>query len=392
MRQVYGVFFGDGIGKGILAVTTIYLISVMDINSYAYFTLIFTSIMMGYQTVSGVVERLYIVEFEEFSPVATEVMLIIGSSLACLFFVYLVVSTDFTAGFLCLLGIGTFVFYQYQRIKLQKKELFSIFIAMDLIKNSIWLFLSIFVIWIKVENLVEWVVISMVLAVVPPIFPSYRREYKEISVGPTGSEWEFGRALAYIRSKKMIVVYAIVAGFLPYLPIVLADLDGENHLIATYGAALRYQAILALAVYAANVVFLPKISKCDGRQAIDMVKRFYTSLPLAILLLFIFCVFSVFSIPYLDGNKYENLQISFLILALCSVFTLISTPMVNILISNQKYTEMLIILVLGVFCILISWPVFILISKPYGILLSNLFGYFVINALFFFHGARVVFR
>lgn len=379
LSKILTVLSGDSIAKVLNIGISLYLIDAMSVEQYSYFALMFTAIMMSYQMTCGVFERLYIADHRDyvkafyfnFLNIAVPVGLISGS--------YILYLLGREAGVLFGLGYVAFILFQSIRICAQKEENFKLFALLDILKSVSWAIITALLVFLgfsEANHFLMALIVSALLASLPIVDRDSRLKR---SSGELRLITGFEESVIYLRKKAHILTYSILAGCMPYVPIIVAGLICADETIAAYGVAIRYQAIFSLIIYAVNAVLLPKFSKLssDPGNVTYITKEFYKKMPLALFFLSVSAVFIVFVMPLLGADKYETAQISFLVLAFSSACSLASTPAAIFLLASKKFREMLYSILYGMVGIFVCVPFLFVLDKEYGVIVSSAIGYAV---------------
>ncbi|MCD5978825.1 hypothetical protein [Pseudomonas quasicaspiana] len=388
------LFVVDGISKAFLAVASLVLIKYLSIPEFAQFSIIFIASMMTYQVIGGIVERLYISDYDSYKATcevsSMPLILIFGAAA----FIYTYNYSDIRAAIFVLILIYLCTQYQLQRIKMQKKERFIIYAIVDLLRNAIWLvLLAINFFFVSDSFFVSREFFALgsyaVLAIIAN-FTLYKLTGNSVAeeIGCAyGVFARFAFSLKYFLSRKNVVFYSVLGGVIPYFPFVVATAMRNESLISTYAAAMRYQAIFSMAIMAVNTVVIARF--CNRKDLIGAeASAFYRVLPFAIgcLMLAIACIWYV--IPYIDGGKYPDLRVVFVILSICPVISLVSTVAVNKLLAFNCYSVMLKSVLFGFLFMLFFTPVVSYFSVGLGPLVSMVIGYAIIAFLMISNARR----
>jgi len=371
-RRIAAVFLGDSFAKMVNIGISLYLISWLSLSEYAYYTIVFTSIMMGYQAACGIIERLYIADHDKYKNHEAASGFIISVPIGFLLLVYVFAVSDLAAGMLFLAGYTGYVCYQILRISAQKKESFKKFIVFELSRTLIWALSTALLVAIGVRPadyyLLALIVAAWIMVVGSRVASSFRyAPAKQISTMRQG--------LIYIRSSSDVVIYSLLTATMPYSAVIFASLFSSNEAVATYGAAMRYQAIFSMIVYSINVVLLPRMAS-DSQHALRvLVSDVYGKLPYLLVAVLIAVGGIWVAMPAVGAQKYPGAQIVFLIFAVCSVCSLLSAPAATYLLALKKYREMRNCIFLGSLGVLVSLPILLSMSKFYGSALASCFGY-----------------
>ncbi|MCQ4271899.1 hypothetical protein NA655_12805 [Pseudomonas kuykendallii] len=374
LKRIVAVFLGDGFSKAINISVSLYLISFLAIDQYAYFTVVFTSIMMGYQVACGLIERLYIADHSNFIVNAQQKRLLIALPIGSVLFVYAVTVLEYKAGFYFLAGYSVFICFQMSRIEAQKNEEFKRFIGMDILKNCIWASLTAVLVLVGAQ-LADYFLIVLIFSTWVIVLCA---NHSPRSVAIKRSESNLGEvagSINYLVMRADIVLYSVLAGCMPYIALVLVSFMGSASNVAVYGVAMRYQALFSMAVYAINVVLLPRMASGGTEEVRYIISAFYKKLPYALLASIIAVAIVWYVMPFLGAEKYSGARLTFLLFAGCSLCSLISAPASTFLLALGQYRSMLKSICLGLLTIIMTLPVMLFFSKLYGVAWACAFGY-----------------
>jgi O-antigen/teichoic acid export membrane protein len=375
LKRIITVFLGDGFSKAINIGVSLYLISFLTVDQYAYFTVVFTSIMMSYQVACGLIERLYITDHSNF-VIARRSRLLIALPIGGIFFVYTVAVLESKAGLVFLAGYSAFICFQILRIVAQKDENFRRFVILDVLKNSIWAALTAALVFLGAQTADYYLMALVFSAWVVVLCVSYMAcsvSRNELS-GMPGRDGIIS-SFSYLMMRADIVFYSILTGCMPYIALVLASFVGAAETVATYGVAMRYQALFSMVVYAINVVLLPRMASGSIEEVKHIIGVFYKKIPYALLASILAIGIVWFAMPLLGAGKYSGGQLAFVLFAGCSMCSLVSAPAATYLLALRQYRNMLKSICLGLLAIVIALPIMLVFSEFYGVVLACAFGY-----------------
>lgn len=387
MPPVFKIFFLDGVSKCVLALTTFAIIRVLAVDQYALFTLVFTSVLMAYQTLCGLIERMYISDSAGYAANGSSAFILAWGSTLLVLGVYL--STRMPSD-LAAVGMLVFIictYYQFQRIKLQRGARFFSFMMIDFGRNIVWLGLLALLAWWHMVSAMALIAAYGISAVVMAAF--YRAETVQ-AAGLDGPVFDWRGGALYLFERRALVGYCALAGLTPYLCLLMISREGSSYLTASYGAALRYQSIFAMAVYALNSVLIVRFT--GGEQEVSaMISAFYKRLPLLLGCLVALTAAVAWLIPLIDQGKYGNAPILFVLLAGCSAASLVASPSVNYLLSRRHYGLMLRSITFGVLVMLGLGSLFNQVNGSYGVMAAVFLGYLMV-AVMNIHSCRRMLR
>lgn len=384
-RDLVKVFIGENLSKVILLIVNVLLISMMTVSEYAKFTLLFSVTMLGSQLACAAIERLYIVDYVEFAPYAKSALF--ASLAICLVGVLIYIYASVTlieSMVVCGAMIATSL-QQFRRIKYQQRQYFGFYAASDLIKSSIWFLgvVSVFYIW---GQLTAIIALSVLIIASSVSLISMPRVPVDDFMAP---KYNCAKVLRVLTNNLDVYVYTLLAAILPYMAVLLANQTENENLIATYGAAMRFQAITASIIQVFNVVFLPKISTAVAiGQGAVFLRSSLKKMPIMSVVLLMVIIFVSYLIPYVDGGKYPDAVFVYIVLSGCSWMSLISVSSINYLLANHAYRLILVAMVSGLMTLVISSSIFEMYSPKFGIAYASLLGYMVVSSFLLFCALR----
>lgn len=336
MRGVLRVAVGDGFSKTLLVGINLYLIRRLEVDQYAHFTLLLNAIFLGYQLACGPLERLYIAEHERYKAHLAPLQWVLSGASALAGMIWLWREIIWMDALLILAGVFLLAAYQVLRIRLQQRLDFTLFSLADILKNGLWLMLLI--LFLSVPLLPSGT--SSLLALLGGTFVAmsvlkFAAASRLPALRHRGPYSEMARVLWGTR---YVIAYSMVGAVVPYLPVIMATAIRNDVIISTYGAAMRYQAILGMAVFAFNTVLLPQMALLgrDDQERGFLMQRLKRAAPWA-LLLFVATVLVIWwVIPHVDRGKYPLLQQIFLILAIPPALSLVGAPYINMLLIDGR--------------------------------------------------------
>lgn len=384
-KQLLKVFFGENLSKGLLLLVSLILINGMSVTAYAQFTKLFTLIMLGSQLACAAVERLYIADHENFRPYAARALW--GCMAVCVVAVLGYLWDEITV-LERMSVVGGLVFlslFQYRRIIYQQSQSFSHYLLADILRNSCWL---VAVVWfyfahLEISALLATLLLSGATVVGLCVMPRVEPSQQHVNDKPS-----FMEVLSVMCKNADVYVYTLVAAVLPYMAVLMASHTSDSTLTATYGAAMRYQAIIATCIQVMNVVYLPKISEYVSRgESEQFLRSSLRAIPVLSVFVILVVIAIVLVIPYIDKGRYPDAPLVFSVLAGCSWMSMLAVSSVNYLLATKVYRPILVAMMLGLFAIVVGNFYLQGVFPVLGVALASLFGYMVIN-LFIIMKAR----
>lgn len=342
MRSVLRIAAGDMVSKALLVGINLYLIRKLAVDEYSHFTVLLNVMFLGYQLACGPLERLYIAEHERYHAHLTTLRWILGGLSAFGAILWLWEDIDLPDALVIFVGVLLLSSYQVIRIGLQQRLEFTMFSVAEVLKNGLWLGLLVLLLGTSLLPAGTVPLLALLAATLLAllVLKVVLRTPHQRAVPPPGPS-SIGRVLWDTR---YVIAYSLVGAVMPYLPVLMAVADGQDTTTATYGAAMRYQAILGMAVFAVNTVLLPQMAALgnDNQQRSSLMKTLKRAAPL-ILLTFAVIVVAIWAcIPYVDQGKYPLLPTTFLILSVTPALSLIGSPYINILLIDGRARAVLV--------------------------------------------------
>ncbi|MGS7251613.1 lipopolysaccharide biosynthesis protein [Pseudomonas anuradhapurensis] len=384
-RDLIKVFIGENLSKAILLAVNLLLISMMSVSEYAQFTLLFSLTMLGTQLACAATERLYIVDHENFAPFARQALF--GSLSLCLVavLVYLhgmvsLLENAIVCGAMLILSLQ-----QFRRITYQQRQYFGFYVVADLLKSTIWL-VSVVTLFYIVGQLTAAVALTLlVFASIAGLLCMPKVPPEDLAI----RQYRLRDLFSAIAGNFEVYSYTLLAAVLPYMAVLLVSQSENDVLVATYGAAMRFQAVTASVIQVLNVVILPKISTAvSSGQGPKFLKSSHKKIPIMSAIIFLVTLIVSLAMPYVDGGKYPDAPHIFIVLSGCSWMSLISVASVNYLLARHAYRQILIAMIAGLLVIVISSIFLQLYFQKYGIAYAALSGYVVIASFIFVAAKR----
>ena len=355
MKPILRIAAGDLVSKALLVAINLYLIRFLAIDQYSHFTVLLNSVFLGYQLACGPLERLYIAEHERYRSHLTSLRLILSgfSSLICILWLWQkIIWTD-----VILIFVGIFLLSAYQvlRIRLQQSLEFTLFSLSEILKNVLWLalltlFLSDSPFAPGISSII-FLLVGTFAAMSLVKVTAYRR------LTPLDRQVTDAKILHVLWNTRYVIAYSLIGSLVPYLPVMVATTSGSDEITATYGAAMRYLAILGMAVFAFNTVLLPQMAALRGgvKERSALMLRLKHFAPWVVLLFGIAVLVTWFLIPYVDHGKYPLLRSIFLILSITPALSLVGAPYINALLLDGQARIVLLCFITGLIVYVIGY-------------------------------------
>ncbi len=349
-KPVVRVAVGDAISKIIIVFITIFLIRRLSISEYSHFTKLFNSIFIGYQLATGPIERLFIAEHDRYKEYLLPFQMLFTSISSILVVMWIWNGASEIDILTVFLGIFILANYQVFRIKLQQNMYFFLFSGTEVVKNILWLIILMGFMKVNLTSPSESAIMALLIAA---LFARMGFTYVSTANSQRKHRLLFHGVATVIYGAKYVILYSVLGAVIPYIPVMLTTINNDDLITATYGAAMRYQAILGMGVYALTTVLLPKMAVCEeNKQNYSQVKRMIVEHASWICITFFLVIGGIYIIiPYIDKGKYDDLQRVFLIFSLYPLFSIVSAPFINLLLikgrSKIVFVSMFIGLLIG---------------------------------------------
>lgn len=331
MKEISLIFIFSSLSKVLVATISLVLIRFVKIEEYSHFILIFTFFTIVFQIISGVIERLYIIEHAAYSKNEFRYNFILITSLLIIPVIYFLVTQNIEDFVLIMFLSATSIFFQIKRIRMQRNERYVDYVKLEIERNFLWVLSSLTIIYFYREGF--YIYILYALGIINIIML-----WSPVKNGGSSKEL-YSASVKYIFSKYYLMSFSVVAGLFPYLVFIFISNTGDQVLIASIGAAMRYQALLSMVVLSMNTVFLPKLNVGNlSREA--LMPMLWKQVRTALFISLIFIVVAYHLIPIVDEGKYPETQLFFILISMTTLVSLISLPIVNSLLADYKYKEL----------------------------------------------------
>jgi O-antigen/teichoic acid export membrane protein len=256
--RILRVAAGDLVSKAFLVGINLYLIRYLAVDQYSHFTVLLNAVFLGYQLACGPLERLYIAEHDQYGKYLASLQWIFSGCSAIAAILWLRREINWIDAFLIAIGVFLLAAYQTLRIRLQQKLDFTMFSIAEILKNGLWfvmlmLFLSVPALPTGTASLLSLLAGTVVAMSVLKVTSASR-------VPPLESRGTSSEIAKVLWDTRYVIAYSLIGAIVPYIPVMMATTIGDKTITATYGAAMRYQAILGMAVFAFNTALLPQMA------------------------------------------------------------------------------------------------------------------------------------
>jgi O-antigen/teichoic acid export membrane protein len=354
MRHFVQVLSFDILAKLALGAVTIALIRFMPVEEYALLTFAVSAAGLAAQIFSAGVNRIYIVGFDRHA-LADRVEALLALQLIGVAAVALL-ATPFASSFkgiyhAAAVLAGAMVISEFSKTYYQRELRFARYSGIEIARTAaqgvaVGALLLAFgdgldavaVVWAQAGALT----LAFCAALCPVLrwrrlanVSSVRALVRDIAAGP------YALLFAY---------FSIVAVF-SQLDVVMVRWLADDQVLASYGAALRYYALLSLALGAVHAVLLPAIQQAHSGQELDRLYAQHFRLVLVFAPLVVLAgVLAGWVMPWVDHGRYPDSVTAFRVLAISAVVSFGFSPHVNLLMKLERFRFLvaLVALALGV--------------------------------------------
>jgi len=304
---------GDLAAKAIMAIATVSIIrwlSPAELADHVYLT---SLVILASTLLSGFFNRHYIIVCSVPATARHYQRWQVTTSTSAYILLWLSLARDrdmaaALSGAACTWAISC---YEFARTHAQKGGAFRRYALADIVRSVLFVSAVLVVLIVKPTNIVAYLIAAQALAYAIAwwLFPSLPP--KEASK----ESLTFTTLIADKHSLHLLVYFALL-GLFGQLPILILERTASPAEFAEYGSAMRYYGLALSIVVAANVILLPKIAVAATFD--ELRDKYLESRPLlfyAMLAIVIIAAVGYLAIPWIDGSKYSDAPILFLILS-----------------------------------------------------------------------------
>lgn len=351
MRPFIQVLAFDVLAKLALAAVTIALIRFMPVGEYALLTLAVSAAGLAAQVISAGINRIYIIGYDRYALAgkleALLAMQVFGVAAVALVAAPLAGAFNglypAATALACAMAISEFSKTYYQRelrfapysgIEVGRTTAQGIAVAGLLFLYGDTLSAKA-VVWAQSAALA----IAFGAALSPVLrwrrladVSSVRELLRDISSGP------------YV----LLFAYFSVIAIFSQVDVMIVRWLGDDQVLASYGAALRYYGLLSLALGAAHAVLLPAIQQARSPREIDRLYAQHFRLVLAFApVVALVGAAAGWVMPWVDQGRYPESVAAFRVLALSAVVSFAFSPHVNMLLKLERFRFLVVLVTLA---------------------------------------------
>ncbi len=347
MREGFtAVLGGDIAAKVFTAGFVVLAIRQLPVATFASYTYLSSLVILAYTIVSGVFNRQFLLlspslcnerRFRNLQIGATA-LVFVGCTLL---FRPSASVLGLLAAFICAMAAAS---YDFHRTATQKRQRFGTYASIEVARTLIMLSLGLLILVVPTVHQVEvlfaaqalsYVLIGFVLRLQP--------RPNEPAAGYAAIIGQFVGAAGL-----WIIAYWLLVAVVGQAPLLLLARLGDAATLAALGSAMRYYGIALSVVVAVNVVVLPHLS--GGDTPAEVFRRMGESARLLLFAMAIVIVGAVMGyalIPFIDGGKYPEAPVLFVLLCLGLFPGIVMAPISSALLRLDRTGDMVLAMTAG---------------------------------------------
>lgn len=341
MRRFAFVLSADIFAKGVLALVTIALIRFLEPGSYAAYTFAIAVATAASQTLAASFNRIYIVGHQKLA-LSDRVESFLGLQLALV-----LCAAGLGAGWSAVFG-GTYwavvflglgmVLSDFAKTFFQQQNRFSRYSGIEVARALLQAVAVATVLILGGEAVrASPVLDAQAIALLIASFAALGTHLQWRRAADPRAFYPLAREIFVGRYGVLVAYFAAVALFSQVDVFMLRWLAPPDSL-ATYGAALRYYALLSLALGAVHAVLLPAIQGANSAEQLAALYRKHARLVLAFVpVVGILALAAQWLLPLIDRGRYPQSVTVFRVLALSSIVSFAFSPHVNLLMKLERF-------------------------------------------------------
>ncbi|HXY22492.1 MAG TPA: polysaccharide biosynthesis C-terminal domain-containing protein [Burkholderiaceae bacterium] len=345
MRRFAFVLSADIFAKGVLAFVTIALIRFLEPGTYAAYTFAIAVATAASQTLAASFNRIYIVGHEKLA-LSERVESFLGLQLALVLCVAVLAAgwSDLFGGtYLAVVFLGlAMVLSDFAKTFFQQQNRFSRYSGIEVARALLQAIAVAAVLTIGGERLrASPVLAAQATALLVASLAGLGTRVRWHRAADPRTYYPLAREILVGRYGVLVAYFGAVALFSQVDVFMLRWLAPTDSL-AAYGAALRYYALLSLALGAVHAVLLPAIQKATSAQELAALYRKHSQLVLAFVPAVGILAFAAqWLLPLVDRGRYPESVTVFRVLALSSIVSFAFSPHVNLLMKLERFDFLL---------------------------------------------------
>ena len=343
MRGFARVLSFDVISKAILAGLGIALIRFVPASEYAAYTLALAMCAFVTGSISGSLNRLYLITSEKGNPRETSAALgvqLLLISLVAILGLPLTVTLGVNYALVVALVVGTCA-TEFAKTCHQRDLAFTHYSLIELTRSALFAAAVGLLIWHHGSDLTA----SSVLAVQVLSLALVASVALKSVLSATSIRFAASKAYAqrFVRFKYLdFFAYFFLIGLFSQADIFMLKALGDDQMLATYGSAFRYYGVLSLALTSAHAVLLPALRHAEDAQALAGLLASHRRLVIGFGILCGAAAWAGFwVIPWVDTGRYPEAPTTFAVLSASAFISFAFSPYVNLLMRRQAFRFLL---------------------------------------------------
>lgn len=328
---------GDVGAKALTAAFVLALVRWLSPQQFAGYVYISAVVILAATLFNGFFNRHYILAGTDASAARAYRLLQVGMSAAVYGAAALLLASDappldLLAGLLCAASAANF---DFRRTHAQKQQQFRRYSTSDVARALLLVLLAVPVVaWPGVHTVAALLAAqALAFALAAQLLPPLPATPDPDPVHPP--VWR----LLTGRGSLALLGYFALVGLFGQLPVLALKQFADAHELATFGAAFRYYGLLLGIVAAANVVILPRIARADDLA--QSLRGVASIVAVALAMLVCAALAGYLLIPWIDGGKYPQAPLLFVLLCLGLLPGIVLAPMTAAFLRMDRHGELL---------------------------------------------------
>ena len=139
-----------------------------------------------------------------------------------------------------------------------------------------------------------------------------------------------------------LFAYFFVLGFFTQADVFMLKILASDDTVAAYGSALRYYAVLSLALGSVHAVLLPMVRHASSRRELEAILDRHGRIALGFAAAVALVGWAAgWAIPWIDAGKYPEAVPTFRILCVSAVISFAFSPHVNLVMRHERFRFLL---------------------------------------------------
>ena len=341
MKHFVQVLSVDALAKVALGVVTIALIRFMPVEEYAALTFAVSAAGLAAQIFSSGFNRIYIVGFERYALAGKirGLLILQLTGIAVLALAFAPLAETFKGLYSAAVVFASAIMLsEFAKTYYQRDLRFGRYSAMEIGRTvlqgaAVGGLLLAYGDRLKAAPVLWAQSGSLALAFCVALWPVLRSS----RLADLGSGGALARSIARGPYALLFVYFSVIAVF-SQVDVVMVRWLGDDRVLASYGAALRYYGVLSLALGAVHAVLLPAIQQARGGPELDaLFGRHFRLVLIYAPIVVLFAAVAGWVMPWVDQGRYPDSVIAFRVLALSAVVSFAFSPHVNLLMKMERF-------------------------------------------------------